>query len=466
MNKEVWKQIKNELALKNSNNPTFNALLESLSPINESQSSSGTQINFSVPTKYHKNWIKDHFIGQIRTEISKVYKPSFHLELKVEGSKDKSKTSSKQLRFDQVGFYTNGHDKQASLKHKVPQKGNLRPDFTFNTFVVGPNNEFAHAASFQVSESPGDFRNNPLFIFGPNGLGKTHLLNAIGNHIKLKQPQVRLTYVSAERFLKECVLALRHKKMDGFQTKYREHSDLLLIDDIHTLSRGSMAQEEFFHTLNSLFELKKQVVVACDRMPKDLNGLEERIQTRLEGGLIVDIQKPDLETKMAILRYKCEAMSVNISDDVIQYLANISNRSVRELEGNLNKVRMFSKLQGLKITVDLTKKVLTTHDTHPIHTLNVETIQKLVCRTFKIKPSDLKSKNRQKSLIIARQIAMKLVKKHLNKTLKEIGEIFGGKDHTTVLSNIKKIDEKLTEDAQLYKVFKDIESRIHNIHTL
>ena len=220
MNKEVWNQIKNELALKNSNNPTFHALLESLNPIDESRGSTGTHIHFTVPTKYHKNWIKDHLIGQIESEISRVYTPSFQLELKVEEPKDRVKVSSKQLRFDQIGFYTDHHTKRVGpSKDKYPKKEPLRSDFTFNTFVVGPNNEFAHAASFQVSENPGDIRNNPLFIFGPTGLGKTHLLNAIGNHIKTKQPHLRLTYVSAERFLKECVLALRHKKMDIFQKK-------------------------------------------------------------------------------------------------------------------------------------------------------------------------------------------------------------------------------------------------------
>ena len=341
------------------------------------------------------------------------------------------------------------------------KKAVLRSDFTFNTFVVGPNNEFAHAASFQVSENPGDLKYNPLFVFGATGLGKTHLLNAIGNYIKQKQPQTRVVYISAETFLKECVTALRYKKMDSFQQKYRENADLFLVDDIHTLSRGNVAQEEFFHVLNSLLQLKKQIVVACDRMPKDLNGLEERIQTRLEGGLIVNIEIPDLETKMAILRYKSEAMSLNISNEIIQYLASISNRSIRELEGNLNKVRMFSQLQGLSISIDLVKRVLKHNES--TNTLTTDKIQRIVSDAFNIKINDLKSKNRQKQIVTARQVAMKLIQKYLKKTLKDIGRAFGGKDHTTVLNNIRKIDFKLLKDKELVSIFNNIEASIHKI---
>ena len=464
MNKEVWNRVKSNLYVKNYKNPTFNALLESLNPVDKSIDSSETQIKFTVPTRYHKNLIQDHvIIDQIKKELSKFYQPGFQLELKVENLK-KEKVSSKQLGFNQIGFFTSlEHLKKTSLKSASPQinKEPLRSDFTFNTFVVGPNNEFAHAASFYVSENPGDLKYNPLFVFGPTGLGKTHLLNAIGNYIKKAQPQTRVVYISAETFLKECVSALRYKKMDAFQEKYRENADLLLVDDIHTLGRGVVAQEEFFHVLNSLLQLKKQIVVACDKMPKELNGLEERIQTRLEGGLIVNIEIPDLETKMAILRYKSEAMSLNISNEIIQYLASISNRSIRELEGNLNKVRMFSQLQGLSISIDLVKRVLNYNKDTNI--LTTDRIQKIVSDAFNIKVSDLKSKNREKQIVTARQIGMKLTQKYLKKTLKDIGRVFGGKDHTTVLSNIRKIDFKLNKDTELSNIFNKIESSIHKI---
>ncbi len=468
MNKEVWNQVKSNLYVKNYNNPTFNALLESLNPVDKSIDSSEAQIKFTVPTRYHKNLIKDHIIiDQIKKELSKFYQSGFQLELKIETLKKEEKVPSKQLKFNQIGFFTsleklknNSLETQQTNKETL-KKEPLRNDFTFNTFVVGPNNEFAHAASFQASENPGELKYNPLFVFGPTGLGKTHLLNAIGNHIKQKKSQTRVVYISAESFLKECVTALRYKKMDSFQEKYRENADVLLVDDIHTLGRGTVAQEEFFHVLNSLLQLKKQIVVACDRMPKELNGLEDRIQTRLEGGLIVSIEIPDLETKMAILRYKSEAMSLNISNEIIQYLASISNRSIRELEGNLNKVRMFSQLQGLSISIDMVKRVLNHNES--LNTLTTEKIQKIVSDAFNIKLTDLKSKNRQKQIVTARQIAMKLIQKYLKKTLKDIGRAFGGKDHSTVLNNIKKIDFKLSKDSELMSIFNKIESSIHKI---
>ena len=468
MNKEVWNRVKSNLYVKNYNNPTFNALLESLNPIDKSIDSSESRIKFTVPTRYHKNLIQDHIIiDQIKKELSKFYQSGFQLELKVENLK-KEKVHAKQLGFNQIGFFTsleklknNSLDNSQNHHKESFKREPLRADFTFNTFVVGPNNEFAHAASFQVSENPGDLKYNPLFVFGPTGLGKTHLLNAIGNHIKQKQPEKRVVYISAETFLKECVTALRYKKMDSFQEKYRENADILLVDDIHTLSRGSVAQEEFFHVINSLLQLKKQIVVACDRMPKELNGLEERIQTRLEGGLMVNIEMPDLETKMAILRYKSEAISLSISNEIIQYLASISSRSIRELEGNLNKVRMFSQLQGLGISIDLVKRVL--HHNKDINTLTIDKIQKIVSDAFRIKVSDLKSKNRQKQIVTARQIGMKLVQKYLKKTLKDIGRAFGGKDHTTVLNNIRKVDSYLLKNKELLTVFNKIESSIHKI---
>ncbi len=465
MNQEIWNQVKSQLHSKHSNNPTFHALLESLHPIDNHSDGSQEQIAFSVPTKYHKNLIQDQVIDQVRTELSKFYSPTCQLKLQVKNLK-KQQVPSKQLRFDQIGFYINyNKDNKKTNPSRDESKQPLRSDFTFNTFVVGPNNEFAHAASFQVSENPGDFKNNPLFIFGPTGLGKTHLLNAIGNHIKKKQPAIKVIYISAERFLKECVLALRYKKMDNFQKKYRENADLLLVDDIHILGRGNVAQEEFFHVLNSLFELKKQVVVACDRMPKDLNGLEDRIQTRLEGGLIADIAMPDLETRMAILRYKAESMSLNISSEIIQYLASISRRSIRELEGNLNKVRMFSQLQGVNISKDLVKRVLNNHQTSS-NTLSIETIQKLISDAFNIKVNALKSKSRQKNIVIARQMGMKFVQKYLSKTLKEIGVAFGGKDHTTVLSGIKKIESHLIKNKEINNIFNEIDDRIHKLTTI
>jgi chromosomal replication initiator protein len=249
--------------------------------------------------------------------------------------------------------------------------------------------------------------------------------------------------------------------MDEFRLKYRKKSDILLMDDIQILGRGERVQEEFFHTMNEFFEKKQQVIVASDRMPKDIKGLEDRIRTRLEWGLIADIQMPDLETRMAILKYKAERKLIRIPHDVVNYIARISKRSIRELEGNLNKVQMFSELQGLNISLDLAKKVLATHDdfTH----LAVEDILKICADHYRVRITDLKSKSRLKPIVVARQMSMFLIKKHLDKSLVEIGRSFGGRDHTTVINALKKIDNQLVQNSDLKRDFDELEGRIHNI---
>ena len=259
----------------------------------------------------------------------------------------------------------------------------LNTDYTFSTFVVGRNNEFAHAASFSIAENPGKENYNPLFICGPTGMGKTHLLNAVGNHIRVNFPHLRILYVSAERFLNECISSIRRNEMDKFRLRYRDKCDVLLMDDIQILGRGEAVQEEFFHTLNDFFEKDQQVIVASDRMPKDIKGLEDRIRTRLEWGLIADIQMPDIETRVAILKYKSERRNIMLPNEVVSYVARISKRSIRELEGNLNKVKMFSELQGLPIGLDLAKRVLSTHD--DIATITIDDIQKLVSDHYKVR---------------------------------------------------------------------------------
>ena len=291
-------------------------------------------------------------------------------------------------------------------------------------------------------------------------MGKTHLLHAVGNHICQKYPHLRVNYASTERFINECISHLRRQEMSKFRMRYRETSDVLLMDDIQFLKRGETVQEEFFHTLNDFFDKKQQVVVASDRMPKDINGLEDRIRTRLEWGLIADIQMPDIETRVAILRYKAEAMKLNIPQEVITYISRISKRSIRELEGNLNKVSMYSELQGLELNLELTKKVLATHD--DTSHISVSDIQKICANHFKVNVPDLKSKSRTKPLVVARQVAMFMVKKYLDKSLVDIGRAFG-KDHTTVISALRRVQDQQGKHPDLKKDIDDIEMRIHNI---
>ena len=454
---EFWSQIKKSLKAKNLNNKPLQMWFEPTDLIRVEDRQNGRCFVLGVPTELHKYWITQNLLDRICSEISAIYQSSFQIELQVLGQ------NQLQLPLQtEMNFVEEAPQPQMQI---APQQNYTRDmlnnEYTFSTFVVGRNNEFAHAACFSVAEAPGGSNYNPLFICGPTGMGKTHLLNSVGNHIRNKFPDRRIFYVSAERFMNECISSIRRNEMDKFRVRYREKCDILLMDDIQILGRGEAVQEEFFHTLNDFFEKGQQVIVASDRMPKDIKGLEDRIRTRLEWGLIADIQMPDIETRVAILRYKAEKKSILLPNEVVHHIAKISKRSIRELEGNLNKVKMFSELQGIPITMDLVKRVLATHDDTAV--ITIEEIQRMTAEHFKVRLPDLKSKTRTKPLVTARQLAMYLVKKYLDKSLVDIGRAFGGKDHTTVINALRKIDDQLTKDSEIKKDLEELEMRIHNI---
>lgn len=462
-NLDFWTTVKSNLKSKNSENKLLQTWFEPTDLIGYEDSQSGRRFQLGVPTELHKYWISENLFDRLCSEISSVYTLPFQIELVVTGQ---------QPRVEQEGL-SSLEDAMNQRNHidtprltpttddRNTRRDILSPEYTFHTFVVGRYNEFAHAACFSIAENPGTEGYNPLFICGPTGMGKTHLLNAVGNHIRQKYPQYRICYVSAERFLNECISSIRRGEMDKFRLRYRERCDVLLMDDIYFLGRGEAVQEEFFHTLNDFFEKGRQVVVASDRMPKDIKGLEDRIRTRLEWGLIADIQMPDMETRVAILRYKAERRLLRIPDDAVSYIARISKRSIRELEGNLNKVKMYSELQGLDINLELAKRVLSTHD--DTASISVEDIQRLVSDHYRVRVVDLKSANRSKPLVTARQVAMFLIKRNLDKSLVEIGRYFGGKDHTTVINALKRVESQLQKDQDLKRDLDELQGRIHNI---
>lgn len=461
MNQEdFWNQIKQSLKAKNLNNKPLQMWFEPTNLVGVESRQSGACFRLGVPTELHKYWISQNLLDRICSEISALYTQSFQVELVVTGPSAQENEAFSNLELSKGDPIS----AETSVKNMAPapyQRDGLNSDYTFSTFVVGRNNEFAHAACFNVAENPGGKVNNPLFICGPTGMGKTHLLNAVGNHMRERFPETRITYVSAERFLNECISSIRRNEMDKFRSRYRDNCDILLMDDIQILGRGEAVQEEFFHTLNSFFEKTKQVVVASDRMPKDIKGLEDRIRTRLEWGLIADIQMPDIETRVAILKYKAERRSIHLANEVVAYIGRISKRSIRELEGNLNKLKMYSELQGVPISLDLAKRVLAHHD--DVATITIEEIQRLASEHFNIRLADLKSKTRTKPLVTARQAAMYLIKKHMDKPLVDIGRAFGGKDHTTVINALRRIEDQLHKDSEIKKDIEELESRIHNI---
>jgi len=328
-----------------------------------------------------------------------------------------------------------------STEHQL----NLR--YTFDTFVVGKSNEFAHAASRAVAEQPSKAY-NPLFLYGGVGMGKTHLMHAIGHMIKKRNPAIRLTYISAEKFTIEVINSLRFDRMISFRDRFHT-VDVLLVDDIQFIAGKERTQEEFFHTFNSLYEQQKQIVISSDCLPKDISSIEERLRSRFEWGLIADIAPPDLETKIAILQKKAENDRWNLPDDVAEFIARAIKSNVRELEGALTRLMAFAALTGTPFTLSTAQQVLKNIIATQEKRVTIEVIQKRVSEHYGLREQDLKVRSNTRTIAFPRQVAMYLVKQLTSASLPEIGRQFGGKHHTTVLHSINKIEEQRKSDKEL-----------------
>ncbi|MBV2167238.1 MAG: chromosomal replication initiator protein DnaA [Bdellovibrio sp.] len=466
LNSSFWTLIKTKMKSRNDNNKLLDTWLDPIEYVNTTGTTDRPRLILGVPNALHQYFVIENLQDKIYTEISDTYGRPFEVEFSITGNKVNNHIETSTMHEEVMGgteILQAQLARAQNIQITQPRSGpdTLNSELTFSTFVVGKNSEFAHAACYNVARNPGADDYNPLYIYGPVGMGKTHLLHAAGNHIREQYQQLRITYISAERFMNECISAIRRHEMDKFRQKYRENSDILLVDDVQFIARGEAVQEEFFHTINSFIDSRKQVILASDRMPKDIHGLEDRSRTRLERGLIADITMPDLETRIAILRYKAEKYNVRLPEDVVNYIARISKRSIRELEGNLKKVKMFSELQGLPIDHELVKRILSHHETQS--TISVEEIMKLVADHFKVRVLDLKSSTRAKPIVVPRQIAMYLIKKFLDKSLVDIGKAFGGKDHTTVMNALDRVKNLQSTDQDISKDIEDLEQRIHNI---
>jgi chromosomal replication initiator protein len=330
----------------------------------------------------------------------------------------------------------------------------LNPKFTFDSFVVGASNQFAHAAAKSVATNPSRSY-NPLFIYGGVGMGKTHLMHAIGRSLMDRYVSMRVIYTSTERFMNEMITCIRTERMQHFHQRYRA-TDVLLIDDIQVLGTKERTQEEFFHTFNDLHEHQKQIVISSDAPPRDIPGLVERLRSRFEWGLIADIQPPDLETKMAILDKKAEAEGLKLPDDVRTFMAGKTKSNVRELEGALVKLMAYADLTGAAINLPMAQQVLKNLLHVQERRITIDAIQKAVADRFQIKQSQLKEKSNTKAIVYPRQIAMYLVKELTHASLPEIGRAFGGKHHTTVIHSISKIDALRHKDADLNKMLHSL----------
>lgn len=402
-------------------------------------------LTLEIPNRFFKEWIED-FHPSI---ISEIIEPMLGYPVSIR-YKTAEKEDAALRKMD---------NRNEVRKAKLASKGiYLNPKYTFDTFVVGPSNQFAHAAAKRVGENPG-FAYNPLFLYGGVGLGKTHLINAVGNSIIDKNPGMVVYYVSSEQFTNEVIAALRHQRMGEFKEKYR-NVDALLIDDIQFIAGKTTTQEEFFHTFNSLYEKQKQIVMTSDRPPMEIADITDRLRSRFSMGLIADIQLPELETKIAILYKKAEMEKMRIPDDVAHFIAISVKSNIRELEGCLIKLGALSSLTGMPIDINLAKDVLKDLISEKEKPITVDRIQKEVCDFFGLKLQDMKSKKRTKEVANARQIAMYLSKQLTHLSLSEIGRHFGGKDHATVLYACRQIEEKKERDDNLEKAIEGIIKKV------
>jgi chromosomal replication initiator protein len=335
----------------------------------------------------------------------------------------------------------------------------LNPRYTFDAFVIGNGNQFARAASLAVAERPSRAY-NPLFLYGGVGMGKTHLMHAIGHEVKRRQPSASICYVSAEKFTNEMITSLRNDRMTSFRDRFRT-VDVLLIDDIQFIAQKERTQEEFFHTFNALHESMKQIVIASDRPPKELAEIEDRLRSRFEWGLIADIQPPDLETKVAILQKKAENEQVQLPTDVALFIASNVRTNVRELEGAMTRLVAWCNLNRTEITLATTQQCLKQFIDMQVRKITIESIQRAVAEQFGMKVSDLKQKNNSRNVVVPRQIAMYLAKQMTEASLPEIGRQFGNKHHTTVMHSIGKIDELRRTDKDLHRTLNKLQEQLN-----
>lgn len=405
-----------------------------------------------VPSQFFAKWLKDHYLEAISESAREVLPDFEQVEFLHSGSSDEGQKTAVSDLADVV---------RPRRKTKLVTKyDGFNQRYTFDRFVIGAGNRFAHAAAHAVGESPARAY-NPLFLYGGTGLGKTHLMQAIGRAVLEKDPSANVVFISSEHFTNQLIESIAKKSTKRFRAKYRK-VDFLLIDDIHFIAGKEATQEEFFHTFNELFDGHKQIVISSDRGPKEIDGLEERLVSRFEWGLVTDIQPPDIETRMAILQNKAAEENLAVAQDVLRYIASCVTRNVRELEGAFVTVLAYAKLTKREIDTDLVEQVL--HDligSQKIRPITVEAVQRAVAEYFDLRISDLRGRSRQRQIAYPRQFAMYLCKDLVSSlTLKEVGEAFGGKDHTTVLYAFQKISDEKKNNEKTRQVLNKLEKAI------
>lgn len=415
---------------------------------------SDNSVTVEVPNGFFKDWLVEHYKEHISRAADELKKGRFDVQFLVgERSIVKDVPVNREPEKRGFGFFTRPFERFAQA-----QEFNFNQRYNFDNFVVGGCNRFAHAASLAVADSPAKAY-NPLFIYGGVGLGKTHLMQAVGQHIIKKSPRLKVLYISSERFTNQLINAIQNRTTQKFREKYR-HQDVLLIDDVHFLAGKESTQEEFFHTFNTLYDSYKQIVVSSDRPPKEIPALEKRLVSRFEWGLVTDIQPPDLETRVAILRKKISSEITGVPDDVIFFIAGKIKTNIRELEGALIRVIAYSSLIGSKIDIDMVKEVLKEVDEEKGREISVEFIQRVVAEHFGISCNDMRIRKRTRRIAYPRQIAMYLARELTGFSLIEVGGFFGGRDHTTVMHACEKIEEDIKNDSRVKGIINSVVTKI------
>lgn len=448
---DTWESVLERI--KKKSNPQVFFWFAPLKPVAETESS----ITLAAGSEFDRDWINNHYLDFISDTINEVC--GKRLEVSVVADHERAQAAHEKKDRDE-------HREKSEKETKASKlfTGVLNLNYTFDRFIVGPSNQFAHAASTAVARKPGEAY-NPLFIYGGVGLGKTHLINAIGNHIiKSTSNMARVCCISAEHFTNQVINSIKSNKMEEFRNRYRFGCDVLLIDDIQFIAGKESTQEEFFHTFNTLYESKKQIVLSSDKSPKDMSYLEERLRSRFEWGLITDIQPPETETRIAIIKNKAESEGTALPNEVALYLAQNTTSNIRELEGTLTNIMAHAKLLNTEISLDLAKDVLKNIlKQHDRKFLSIESIQKEVAGYHGLRVQDLKSAKKQKNISAPRQIAMYLARRYTGASYPEIGEKFGGKDHSTVIHAVKKIESTLGKDPALENAVKALCRRIEGL---
>lgn len=464
----IWEQI-----LNNMRDQLAESAFKWLDPI-QPISLTESDLVLGTQTAMAKDWITSHYLTILEDAVAAVVGSSRQIVMKVIEAEKTPEPAVEPVRRnpkdnpDQGTLFNNNSESTAagegSDMHIVAagDSASLNPKYTFDTFVTGSSNRFAHAAAMAVAESPGKVY-NPFFMYGGVGLGKTHLMHAIGNRVLHNHPEMRVLYVSSEQFTNEIIRSIQEGNAEKFRQKYR-NIDVLLVDDIQFLSGKTSTQEEFFHTFNTLHDAEKQIILSSDRPPREVERLEDRLRSRFEWGLITDIQAPDLETRIAILKNKAQLDHFSVPNDVMVYIASRIDSNIRELEGALTRVVAYASLIKKPVTTDLVAEAL--KDVFPNNKtkeITMEVIQEIVASYFKIKIDDLHAKKRTRSIAYPRQIAMYLCRELTDTSLPQIGNFFGGRDHTTVLHACDKISKEKESDIKLNGILNELVERIQKM---